>query len=93
MKRIIDMLLKMIWPAIVSFILLVAEIFVSETRFFTLHKYAEGESVFETSILIGDEFTAPLIWLTIFAVAIFAAMFIAGLVWNVVYSIKHKDEE
>ncbi len=92
MKRIIDMLLRMIWPAIVLFVLLVAEVLINDTRILTIHKYAEGNSVSDTSILINQEWVEPLIGVTIFAVVLFTALFIAGFIWNIVYSIKHKNE-
>ncbi len=86
------MLLKMIWPALFSFILLIAESFVVGGKIITVHRLAEGNTVTETSILISESITIPLVIITILAVVIFTAMFITGIVWNIIYSMKQKDQ-
>lgn len=70
MKRIINMLLNMVWPALISLFLL----------------------CFTQAFIVGKEWTEPLIFITGFLTVAFGAAFIAGVVWNIVYSIKHKDE-
>ena len=95
MKRIIDMLLKMIWPAIVLFIVLLVEIFVLDESVSIIHKTAEGNTVTKIVVPIDElrmGIREGIKGITIFAVVVFSLMFTVGFVWNIVYSLKHKDE-
>ena len=69
MKRIINMLLGMIYPALIFlFILCFAEAFIFDSYF-----------------------REPLQIVTAILTIIFGALFVAGFIWNIVYTIKHKD--
>ncbi len=92
MKRIINMLLNMVWPMLISFILLVGEVFINEKRFYTVHRFGEGNEVYETTLSVTKEVAEILIGMTLFLTVIFMVMFVTGFVWNIVYSLKHKDE-
>ena len=95
MKRIIDMLLKMIWPAFASFVLLLIELFVLEESVCIIRGSGEGSSV-STIVVPFDEWRIGIRegikGITIFAVVVFSLMFTVGFVWNIVYSLKHKEE-
>lgn len=96
MKRIIDMLLKMIWPAFASFVLLLIELFVLEESVCIIRRSGDESSV-STIVVPVDEWRMGLReglkGFTVFLVVLFSTMFIVGFIWNIVYSIKHKDEE
>ncbi len=71
MKRIINMLLTMVYPMLISlFTLGFAEAFVADR-----------------------DFREPLQIVTATMTAIFGVMFIAGFIWNIVYSILKNKEE
>lgn len=94
MKRIIDMLLKMIWPAFVSFILLMVEVFIfySDIRIFrsTSDSVEESKEIF---FLIEPAVLETVIALSLIATVVFSIMFVTGVIWNIVYSLKHGDKE
>lgn len=94
MKRIIDMLLKMIWPAFVSFILLMVEVFIfySDIRIFSSTSDSVEESK-EIFFLIEPAVLETVIALSLIATVVFSIMFVTGVIWNIVYSLKHGDKE
>ncbi len=94
MKRIIDMLLKMIWPAFVSFILLMVEVFIFYSSIYIMHstngRVEESKEIFFS---IEPAVLETAIGLSLIATVVFSIMFVTGVIWNIVYSLKHGDKE
>lgn len=72
MKRLINMLLSMVYPALISFF---------------IFSYASVESS-----NLGRDYREPIQAISATFAIIFGVAFVAGVVWNIIYSLKHKDE-
>lgn len=70
MKRIINMFLNLIYPALISLFLF----------------------CFTKAFIVERDFREPLLVVTAILAIVLGGLFVTGFIWNIVYSIKHKND-